>query len=61
MAPGPLGLVVEVGVGAVEPVLTGRAEDVHVERVLESLGAVRHTRRDEKDLSGRDYELLVTV
>ena len=41
-----------VAVGLVQPVLARRTEDVHVERVLERFGLVRHVRRNVQHLAG---------
>ncbi len=44
----------QVVVRLVEPVLTGRAEDVYVEGVYERLGLVRDVRRDDEHLARMD-------
>src|SRR5262249_21596740 len=48
----------EVGIGAVEPVLSNRAEDVDVERVLERDGAMRYVRRYDDDFTGPEHQLF---
>src|SRR5262245_34127594 len=50
--------LLQVGVGAVEPVLARRAEDVHVERVLERLGLVRKPRGEVEDAPCVDVDGL---
>ena len=49
---------VEVGVGAVQPVLADRAEQVQLEGVVERLGLVLHPGRDVQHLSLADGDLL---
>jgi hypothetical protein len=52
---------VEVAVGAVEPVLPRRVEDVHVQRVLERERLVRNVGRDVQHLAGAHDHLLRPV
>src|SRR5688500_13117647 len=50
----------QIAVGLVEPVLPRRAEDVDIERVLESLRLVRHVRWDVQYLARRDDQLVAS-
>ena len=45
-------LAPEVVVGFIEPVLARRAEDVHVERILERFGLVRDVGRNHQHFAG---------
>src|SRR6267142_6380337 len=55
------GLPVKIGVGAVQPVLADGAEDVHVHRVLEGLGPVRHVRRNDDERARPHRHLLLRL
>lgn len=50
-------LAAKIIIGLVDPVGTGRVEDVEVHGVDQSLGFVRHVRRDGQNFTGVDHDL----
>jgi len=51
----------QVRVGAGQPILAGRTEYIHIERVLECDGPVRHVGGDHEHLSGTRRELALIL
>src|SRR5712692_4190392 len=51
----------QVGIGAVEPILSGRIEDVHVERVLERFGRVRQVGWNVQHFARANVQFLCPI